>query len=150
MTSLQRDRTFRILLADDHELVRRGIRDLFSNNPRWDICGEATNGREAIEKVLEMKPDLANLDITMPELNGIEAAREIRRIAPRAKIIILSMHEGLQLELAARQAGADGVIVKRSVAESLVQEVEHLLAANISDADDSIRDSINNSVELPE
>jgi DNA-binding NarL/FixJ family response regulator len=150
MTSLQRDRTFRILLADDHELVRRGIRDLFSNNPRWDICGEATNGREAIEKVLEMKPDLAILDITMPELNGIEAAREISRIAPRAKIIILSMHEGLQLELAARQAGADAVIVKRSVAESLVQEVEHLLAANISDADDSIRDSINNSVELPE
>ena len=126
MKLVPRDGPLRILIADDHELMRAGIRSMFSNNPQRNICGEAENGREAVDKVRELKPDLIILDISMPELNGIDAAREIRRIAPGTKIIILTMHEGLQLESAARQAGADAVLLKRMAANSLTNVIDHL------------------------
>jgi DNA-binding NarL/FixJ family response regulator len=92
--------------------MRVGICAVLSTKSSWNVCGEAINGREAVNKVIELKPDLVILDISMPELNGIEAAREIRRIAPAIKIIILSMHDGSQIESMARQAGADEVLDK--------------------------------------
>jgi DNA-binding NarL/FixJ family response regulator len=146
----QRDRKVRILLVDDHELVRMGIRILLSHNPQWHICGEAANGIEAVEKVRELKPDLVILDISMPELNGIDAAREIRRIAPATKIIIQTTHEGSQVELAARQAGADTVITKRMAAKSLILAVDRLSDASAFDHDNSNQDSGDHGTELTE
>jgi DNA-binding NarL/FixJ family response regulator len=120
------DRTLRIVIADDHELMRAGIRTMFSHNPLWKICGEAENGRKAVEKVRELGPDLVILDISMPVLNGIDAAREIRQIAPGIKIIMLTMHESSQLESVALQAGADVVLTKRMAASSLANAIDRL------------------------
>jgi DNA-binding NarL/FixJ family response regulator len=118
---------------------------MFSHNPRWIICGEAQNGKEAIGKVLELKPDLVILDISMPELNGIDAAREIRKIAPTVKIVILTMHQSSQLESAARHAGSDEILHKGKATESLIRTVDRLFAT-----DDSHEDSVDENLELTE
>jgi len=108
--------TVRILIADDHAAVRLGLRSELESNPKWEICGEAENGQEAIEKVLELKPDLV-----MPIINGIEASRQIRQLAPNIKILLCTMHNStqLQLDLIARQAGADAVLNKSQSVASL-------------------------------
>jgi two-component system nitrate/nitrite response regulator NarL len=123
--------TARILVADDHGVIRMGVRALLSRNSRWEVCAEAENGEEAIAKVRELRPDLIVLDISMPVMDGIEAAREIRRIAPAIKIVILSMYEGTQIEVEARQAGADAVVGKREAAISLIEAVEHLVDGHL-------------------
>jgi two-component system nitrate/nitrite response regulator NarL len=142
--------TLRILIVDDHELVRAGVRAIISTNPFWEVCGEAENGRAAVQKVKELAPDLILLDISMPEMNGIEAAREIRRIAPATKIIIITMHESPQLELAARQAGADAVLTKRMASNSLITAVSDLFDVNASDSDGVTEDSRNDDLLLTE
>src|SRR5258705_10586712 len=98
----------RILLADDHDVVRRGLRDQLASHEGWDVCGEAKDGREAVKLALELKPDVVVLDLSMPELNGLEATRQIRRDLPRTEILIFTMHDTEQLireELAAGQCG---------------------------------------------
>jgi DNA-binding NarL/FixJ family response regulator len=118
--------TIRILVVDDHQLMRVGICAILSNNSGWKVCGEAENGRQAVDKVLELKPDLVILDISMPELNGVEAAREIRLIAPAVKIIILTMHDRHSIESPAREAGADAVATKSMAGASLIPLIEGL------------------------
>jgi DNA-binding NarL/FixJ family response regulator len=118
---------FRILLVDDHEVMRRGIRALLSGDPGWDIAAEAQDGREAVEKVQELHPDLVVLDLTMPVMNGLEAAKEIRKIAPATKILIFSMHESPQITREAREAGADAFLSKSAMAEELPLLVRRLL-----------------------
>lgn len=83
----------RILIADDNEVVRLGVRALLTPKRDWEICGDAGNGREAITKVWELSPDLVILDLSMPVMNGFEAARVIRRLAPSTKIVFLSVHD---------------------------------------------------------
>jgi len=129
----------RILIADDHALMRAGIRTILATNCRWQVCGEAEDGRNAVDKVQELKPDLVILDISMPRLNGILAAREIRSLAPPTKIIILTMHESPQLELTARQVGADAVITKRMAADSLVGAIESLFDGRYSGPDSVVQ-----------
>jgi DNA-binding NarL/FixJ family response regulator len=90
------------LLVDDHELFRKGIAPLLETT--WDICGEAANGKEAVQKVRELKPDLVLLDLGMPVMGGTAAAREIRSIAPEIKILFLSMHESETIEQLGRRA----------------------------------------------
>jgi len=114
-----RNRPVRILIADDHALMREGVRTILSNNPEWEICGEAEDGQEAVEKVRNLKPDLVILDISMPILSGIAAAHLIREMAPATKIIMLTMHESAHLNLVARQAGADEVVTKRLASSAL-------------------------------
>jgi DNA-binding NarL/FixJ family response regulator len=150
MADDQKSGIVRILIVDDHELMRAGVRTILSIDRRWEICGEAENGRDAIGKVQELKPDLILLDITMPEMNGIEAAHEIRRIAPATKIIILTMHESPQLELVARQAGADAVITKRMASNSLITAVSDLVDVNASDSDGVTEDSRSDDALLTE
>jgi DNA-binding NarL/FixJ family response regulator len=104
-----------------------GVRKLLSTNSRWEVCGEAVNGKEAVEKVQELRPHLVVLDINMPLMNGIEAARQIRQMAPTTKIVIFSMHEPHQIEIAARQAGADVIVDKTEPTTSLAKAVERLL-----------------------
>ena len=86
-------KTLRILIADDHGLVRRGARSILDSQPGWKVIGEAANGREAVEKAIELKPDVAVVDIGMPELDGVEVARQIRAAVPDTKVLVLTMHE---------------------------------------------------------
>lgn len=123
-------REFRILLVDDHEVMRRGIRALLSGDTHWEIAGEAENGKEAIAQVEKLHPDLVVLDLTMPVMNGLEAARGIRQIAPATKILIFSMHESPQITREAREAGADAFLSKSALADELPLLVKRLLGVN--------------------
>lgn len=118
---------FRILLVDDHELIRQGVRFIFSRDPQFAICGEAANGSEAIEQVTKLNPHAVILDISMPVMNGLEAATEIRRLAPKTKIVILTMHDSPQMRSQSQNAGADAFITKSQVASKLLQVVKSLL-----------------------
>ena len=84
---------FRIFIADDHEVVRKGLISLLEAQPGWEVCGEAGDGREAVEKASELKPDITILDIGMPSLNGLEATRQILKVNPDAKILVLTLHD---------------------------------------------------------
>ena len=113
----------RILVADDHEALRMGVRALISHQDGWQVCGEAANGEEAIAKVRDLSPDVIILDLTMPLVNGFEAAAEIRRIAPFTKIIFYSVHD---VPVIAREVGADVFVSKSSAAEVLVSTIERV------------------------
>jgi len=126
--------------VDDHELMRAGVRTIVSHNPLWEICGEAENGKEAVAKTQDLKPDLVVIDISMPQMNGIDATREIRRAAPATKIIILTMHESRQLIFAAQHAGADEVITKRMAAESLKSAIERVFDVSPPGHDDLMQE----------
>src|SRR5258707_154677 len=98
-------RALTILLADDHPLMRQGIRSVLESQPGWTVRGDADNGREAVAMAKRLSPDVAVIDITMPELNGIEAARQIRREMPSVEILILTMHHSDALIAGALEAG---------------------------------------------
>jgi DNA-binding NarL/FixJ family response regulator len=117
----------RILVADDHGVVRRGLRALLESRRGWKICGEAANGRDAVERARRLKPDVAILDIGMPGLNGVEATRQIRKVSPKTEILILSAHGSEKLALEVLEAGARGYVVKEEADESLMVAVEALL-----------------------
>src|SRR5580693_7317387 len=119
--------TARIVLADDHEIVRTGIRTLLDGHHPWEVCGEAENGKEAVEKVLAMKPELVVLDLSMPVMNGIWAARELRMTAPATKIVIFSMHDSPRIAEEAVQAGADAYLAKTSHFSELQKVISSLL-----------------------
>src|SRR3981189_1591513 len=113
----------RILVADDHELVRRGIRGQLSARRGWIIVGEARNGREAVEKASKLKPDVAIVDISMPELDGLQATRQIREATPSTEVVILTMHESKQMVRRVLEAGARGYVLKSDLATHLVKAV---------------------------
>jgi DNA-binding NarL/FixJ family response regulator len=119
-------KTLRILIADDHDLMRRGLKALVESRPGWTVCGEAHTGREAIAKAEEFKPDIVILDITMPELNGVEAARRISKVSPSTEILVLSVHYSDQLIREILEAGARGYIVKSDSDRDLLVAVETL------------------------
>src|SRR5450755_3979727 len=116
----------RILVADDHEIVRRGLVALIKSRPEWEICAEADNGRQAVEKANQSKPDIAILDIGMPVLNGLEATRQILREHPGVKILILTITDTDQAVQAVLDAGARGFLLKSDAARDLVTAVEAL------------------------
>jgi DNA-binding NarL/FixJ family response regulator len=119
----------KILIADDHEIIREGVRSLLSRSrPDWEICGEATNGREAIEAVKVQKPDVVVLDISMPVINGLEAASRIATLGVGCRTLIFTMHEGGRLADEVRKAGAQGYVQKSQAARDLVAAIEELLA----------------------
>ena len=117
----------RIVLADDHEMIRTGLRVFLEAHSRWEVCGEASNGKEAVAKVLAERPDLVVLDLSMPEMSGLEAAREIRRLAPATKIVIFTMHDAPHVSSEVRRAGADAYVVKTAPARGLIDTIESLL-----------------------
>ena len=116
----------RILVADDHALVRRGARDVLHSRHGWRVVGEAANGREAVEKATILQPDVAILDIAMPEIDGIEAARQIRSAAPDTKVLILTMYQSDYMVQSALDAGANGYLLKSDLTDSLVAAVKHV------------------------
>jgi DNA-binding NarL/FixJ family response regulator len=117
---------FRILVADDHEVVRRGLAALLLSQPDWEICGEAADGREAVDKAQQLKPDVVILDIGMPSLNGLEATRHILKNQPHTKILILTLHDSDQVVREVLNAGARGFLLKSDAARDLVAAVEAL------------------------
>lgn len=119
-------KSLRILVADDHDLMRRGLRALLEAHEGWSICAEANTGNEAVSKAEELKPDIAILDITMPELNGVEAARRILKVSPHTEILVLSVHYSEQLIREIHDAGVRGYIAKSESDRDLIKAVEAL------------------------
>lgn len=119
----KREKKLRLLIADDHELVRQGIRATLRARSGWKVVGEAVNGEEAVRKAQDLQPDLAILDITMPELDGLETTRRIQKVAPDTKVLILTMHESDQMVRRVLEAGARGYVLKSDLATQLVKAV---------------------------
>jgi DNA-binding NarL/FixJ family response regulator len=117
----------RCLLVDDHESVRVGVTAILSSRPDIQICGEASNGKEAVEKARELKPDLIILDVTMPVLDGINSAKEIRKFMPDVPILFFSMHNGVYLVHEAKLAGVQGFVSKTDARATLLDAVDALI-----------------------
>jgi DNA-binding NarL/FixJ family response regulator len=118
--------TLRILVADDHEVARKGIRALLESHLGWEVCCEAANGRDAVNDTFRLKPDVVLLDIAMPGLNGLDATRQILAEAPETRIMILTMHDSEQVVREVLAAGALGFLLKSDAARDLVAAVEAL------------------------
>jgi DNA-binding NarL/FixJ family response regulator len=114
----------RILVADDQEAIRKRVRSILVSHGDFEVCAEAANGLEAIEKAKELSPDLIILDITMPELNGLDAARKIKSFSPDTPILILSVHKSRQLTIEAQTIGVNGYITKAEAPQDLVKAVD--------------------------
>jgi len=132
--------TLRILVADDHHVVRTGLRALLESKTGWQVCAEASNGREAVEKARELQPDVAVLDIGMPLLNGVEATRQIHKLSPETEVLILTMHDSELLVKEVLEAGARGYILKDDADRNLIAAVDALrrhkpyLSSRVSEA----------------
>ena len=130
----------RILVADDHHVVRTGLRSLLESKSEWEVCGEAANGREAVEKAAKLKPDVVVLDIAMPLLNGVEATRQILKVSPKTAILILTMHDSDSLIQEVLGAGALGYVLKDDADRNLIAAVDSLsrhksyLSSRVTDA----------------
>jgi PAS domain S-box-containing protein len=116
----------RVLIVDDHEVVRRGVRSLLATRGDFDVCGEAVDGRDAITKAQQLRPDVITMDISMPNLNGLEATREIRRILPEIPILIMSQHDVPEMMKQALSAGATAYIVKSSISTELIAVLDRV------------------------
>ena len=124
---LEKRASLRILVADDHESVRKGVCVILGTRGDIEVCGEAANGREAIDKALELKPDLIILDITMPIVSGIDAAEMIRKTLPSVPILFLSMHQSKQIIAEAKRVGVQGYVKKSDAAATLLDAVDAVL-----------------------
>jgi DNA-binding NarL/FixJ family response regulator len=118
----------RILLVDDHEVILEGIRTLVQRSGReWHICGLAHNGQEGVQMARKLKPDVVVLDVSMPVMNGIEAAKAIVKENGQAKILMFTMHDSNRVEQEAREVGARGLVVKSQAARSLIRAIDAVL-----------------------
>jgi DNA-binding NarL/FixJ family response regulator len=116
----------RILIADDSPFVRKAIRFLLESNPGWEVCGEATNGQEALDRAMKLTPDIIILDLVMPVMDGLQAARRMAVIAPKTPTVMLTMHTSPQLEAEANEAGVHSILSK-SESSALVSTIENLV-----------------------
>jgi DNA-binding NarL/FixJ family response regulator len=116
--------TLRVLVADDHEVVRKGLRTILEEQPGWQVSGEASDGREAVDKVKMLKPDVTVVDVGMPGLNGLEATRQMLKNDPETKVLILTMHESDPLIREVLDAGARGYLLKSDAGKDLVSAVD--------------------------
>jgi DNA-binding NarL/FixJ family response regulator len=120
--------TIRVVVADDHPIVRAGLTALIGSIPDFEVAGVAGNGREAVREVLLTKPDVALLDLNMPELDGIAATRELARVAPRVAVLVLTMHEDDEAVFAAMRAGASGYLVKGVEQDDIARAIRSVAA----------------------
>lgn len=121
-----RSGTIRVLLADDHFIVRQGLRALLDSEPKCEVLGEASTGREVVEQAVSLKPNVVILDARMPELNGVEATRRIRKEAPGSQVLVLTMHDSEHLIRELLHAGALGYVLKTDAAQDLILALESL------------------------
>jgi DNA-binding NarL/FixJ family response regulator len=119
--------TVRILIADDQEAIRKRVSAIIKARPNLEVCGEATNGSEVVKKARELKPDLIVLDITMPEVNGLDAARKIKAFAPGTPIVILTVHKSKQLMEEAKIIGVRGYVTKSEAGQNLLTALDAVL-----------------------
>ena len=117
---------FRIMIVDDHAVVRRGVRALLESHPGWEVSGEATTGREAVDLARQLQPDIVVMDLSLPELNGLDATRQILKESPRTEVVVLTMHHSEELARNALQAGARGYVLKSDADQNLIAAVESL------------------------
>lgn len=118
------EKHLRILVVDDQPYVRRAVRSLLESKREWEICGEAADGREALEKTEELRPDVVIMDMSMPKLNGLEATRFIHQRFPASEVVILTLHDFPDLPRLARDAGAKGCVLKGDSSELLIPAVQ--------------------------
>ncbi len=116
----------KVLVADDHDVVRRGLKMLIEEHPGWEVCGEARSGREAVEQCTALHPDVIIVDISMPDLNGLEATRQIRKACPRTEVLVITHHDSDEMAAEVMDAGARGYVLKSDSDTDLVRAVEAL------------------------
>jgi DNA-binding NarL/FixJ family response regulator len=117
--------TTRVLIVDDHPVVRMGVRLLLTGNPKWEICGEAADGEQALRAIANQVPDVVILDISLPVMNGFEVAQKIRLLAPSTRIVLFSIHD---VPATARDIGVDAFVAKSSGVEALAATLERVCA----------------------
>jgi len=147
----------RILIVDDHAVVRRGVRALLEMQKGWEVVGEAQTGREGVDLARRLRPDIVVLDVSLPELNGLDAARQIRRESPQSEILVLTMHHSEELARDVLQAGARGYVLKSDADENLIAAVESLrrhepfLTSKVTEfvLDDYLRRTDASAAEMP-
>jgi DNA-binding NarL/FixJ family response regulator len=120
------DRHLRILIADDHPYMRHAVRGLLETKKIWEVCGEASDGREAIERTEQLRPDIVVMDLFMPRLNGFEATRFIHQFYPSAQVLLLTLDDFPDLPRLAREAGAQGCVLKADSSQFLIAAVASL------------------------
>jgi DNA-binding NarL/FixJ family response regulator len=125
--SLTEMKNIKILIVDDHEIFRRGLRALLEPTSEWQICGEAVDGLDAVDKCKSLTPNIVILDISMPRLNGLEAARLIKKQNPDLRIVIITQHDSPQVQAAAMEAGAQAFVTKSSVGNELVASLRLII-----------------------
>ena len=116
--------SLRILLVDDHEVVRHGLRALLQTRSEWEVCGEAATGRQALKQTVRLKPNIAILDINLPDLNGLEVARRLCQVRPETKVLVLTIDESEELVNEALKVGARGFMLKTDAGRDLVAAIE--------------------------
>lgn len=116
----------RILLVDDHSSFRHMLRTFLELNPNWEVCGEAADGCEAVTKTTELHPDIVLMDLDMPRLNGLEATRQIHKLSPSVRILILTLHENSVLPQIAQDSGAQGYVLKSESFDVLSRAIENI------------------------
>jgi DNA-binding NarL/FixJ family response regulator len=116
----------RILIVDDHAIVRRGIRSLLESHDGWEVCGEATTGRDGVEQCRQLRPDVVVMDLSLPELNGLDATRQILKSAPDTEVLMLTMHHSEELARDVLKAGARGFMLKSDADQNLITAVDAL------------------------
>ena len=124
----------RILIVDDHLVIRKMLKALLETREGWEVCGEATNGREAVTKAQELKPDLMIMDLAMPVMDGIRASRELAKAMPTVPILMHTLHYSLELEVEAKKAGIREVVAKVDSGERLMNAIEALVRDNSLEA----------------
>ena len=124
----ERNISKRVLIVDDHDIVRQGVRRILETQDDWEVCGEASNGQEALRLSKELKPDAIIMDVTMPVMNGLEATRNITKANPDSKVLIFTMHETQNLLPPIRGSGAKGVLPKSRAASDLTPALKAILA----------------------
>jgi LuxR family maltose regulon positive regulatory protein len=111
----------RVLIVDDHAVIRRGVQGILSTYPEWDLCGEADNGQDAIRLAGELAPEVVIMDISMPGMNGLEATRIIHDVLPETKVLLLTLHSSSEFVRSAFRAGARGYVLKSDAENELVR-----------------------------
>ena len=129
----------RLLIADDHSTVRTLLRILLESHEGWQVCAEVENGLEAVAKAVELKPDLVILDLAMPQMDGLRAAREISAALPNVPILMHTMHNSSELELEAKKAGIRKVVNKTGSGDELFAAIEELLASSSAPLSEKVR-----------
>jgi DNA-binding NarL/FixJ family response regulator len=124
------DRHLRILVVDDQPNIRRAVCGMLASKQAWEVCGEASDGREAIERTEQLHPDVVIMDMSMPRLSGLEATRHIRQFFPDSQVLILTFHDFPGLAQLAREAGAQGCVLKGDTRELLIRAVESVSDSN--------------------